>query len=57
MIQLKQVAGVLGLLVAVVGIALGNRAVIWVAMGLLGGSILLRIAIAAKARRDGSDAE
>ena len=45
MIQLKQVAGILGLIVALAGIVLENRLVIWVAMGLLGLSILLRILI------------
>jgi hypothetical protein len=53
-IQLKQAAGVLGLIAALAGIALGNTIVVWVAIGLLGVSIVLRILISAKARREES---
>jgi hypothetical protein len=49
--RLKQVLGVLGLLAALAGIALNNRPIIWVAIGLLGASILLRAVIGARERR------
>jgi hypothetical protein len=49
--QVKQLLGVLGLLVAVAGVALGYRWMVWVAIGLLGASIVLRMIVAAKARR------
>lgn len=51
MTLVKQVLGILGLMVAIAGIALGYRWLVWVAIGLLGASIVLRMAIAAKARR------
>jgi hypothetical protein len=54
-IQLKQGAGVLGLLAALAGIALNNRLVIWVAIGLFGVSIVLRILIRVKERRSQRD--
>lgn len=57
MTQLKQVLGVLGLLTALAGIALNNRLMIWVAMGLLGVSILLRAVIGARTRRAGREEE
>ena len=57
MIQLKQVFGVLGMIAALAGIVLGNRTMIWVAMGLLGISIVLRIVLSASARRNQSAEE
>ena len=50
MIQLKQAFGVLGLIVALAGIALSNQTLVWVAIGLLGVSIVLRLLIAQRAR-------
>jgi hypothetical protein len=49
--QVKQLLGILGLLAAVAGVALGYRWMVWVAIGLLGASIIVRMVIAAKARR------
>ena len=51
MSQLKQVFGVLGLIVALAGIALGNQVLVWVAIGLLGVSIVLRMLIAERTRK------
>lgn len=51
MIQLKQVFGVLGLIVALAGIALGNQTLVWVAIGLLGVSIVMRMLIAQRTRK------
>jgi phosphatidylglycerophosphate synthase len=46
-----------GLLVVLVGIALDNRMVVWVAIALLAGSVAIRFALAAAARRRGSGSE
>lgn len=56
MIQLRQAVGLLGLLVALAGIATGSTVVVWVAIGLLGASVLLRVVatILARRREDGS---
>ena len=43
MTQAKQALGLLGLIVALAGIALNNRLLIWVAIGLLGASIVARM--------------
>lgn len=51
MIRLKRVLGITGILVGVVGIGLGSRAVVWIAIGLLGASVLIRIALAVHERR------
>jgi len=47
----KQVLGLLGLIAALGGIALNNRILIWVAIGLLGASIATRMIAASHARR------
>ena len=52
MSQAKQVLGVLGLLAALAGIALDNRILIWVAIGLLGASIAVRMLIARRTRHE-----
>jgi hypothetical protein len=49
--QLKQVFGLLGLIVALAGIALGNQVLVWVAIGLLGVSIVVRMLIAERTRK------
>lgn len=51
MIQLRQAVGLLGLLVALAGIATGSTVVVWVAIGLLGASVLLRALATLLARR------
>lgn len=51
MIQLRQAVGLLGLLVALAGIATGSTVVVWVAIGLLGASVLLRAVATILARR------
>lgn len=43
MTQLRQALGLLGLLVALAGIATESRVVVWVAAGILGASVLLRV--------------
>ena len=55
MTQAKQALGLLGLIVALAGIALNNRILIWVAIGLLGASIVARMILASRARRAGQD--
>jgi hypothetical protein len=47
----KQVLGLLGLIAALAGIGLNNRILIWVAIGLLGASIAVRMLGATHARR------
>jgi hypothetical protein len=49
--QLKQVLGVLGLMVALAGVALGYQWLVWIAIALLGLSLALRIALNARSRR------
>jgi hypothetical protein len=49
--QAKQVLGLLGLIAALAGIALNNRILVWVAIGLLGASIVARMIVASHARR------
>ena len=51
MIQARQAVGLLGLLVALAGIATGSSVVVWVAIGLLGASVLMRVVAAILARR------
>ena len=51
MSRAKQVLGILGLMAALAGIALNNRILIWVAIGLLGASIAARMIAASQARR------
>lgn len=55
MTQLKQAAGILGLIAAIAGIALNHRVIIWIAIGLLGVSLALRMLISARARRAKAD--
>ncbi len=52
MSQLKQVLGILGLMAAMAGIALQHRWLVWTAIGLLGASMVIRMILGAKARRD-----
>ena len=51
MIQARQAVGLLGLLAALAGIATGSSVVVWVAIGLLGASVLMRAVAAILARR------
>ena len=51
MIQARQAVGLLGLLAALAGIATGSSVVVWVAIGLLGASVLMRVVAAILARR------
>ncbi len=51
MIQARQAVGLLGLLAALAGIATGSTVVVWVAIGLLGASVLLRAVGTILARR------
>jgi hypothetical protein len=50
-IQARQAVGLLGMLVALAGIATGSTVVVWVAIGLLGASVLMRAVTAILARR------
>jgi len=50
-IQARQAVGLLGLLAALAGIATGSRVVVWVAIGLLGASVLMRAVAKLLARR------
>jgi hypothetical protein len=50
--QVKQVLGILGLIAALAGIALQSRWMIWVAIGLLGASIVLRLIISKSTPKD-----
>jgi hypothetical protein len=52
MSQVKQVLGVLGLIAAMAGIALQSRWMVWVAIGLLGASISLRVIISKSTPKD-----
>ncbi len=45
----RQGLGLVGIIVMLVGIALDNRTVVWVSMGFLGASVVLRFA--ARGRR------
>jgi hypothetical protein len=56
-VRAKQGLALVGLLVVLVGIALDNRMVVWVAIALLAGSVAIRFALAAAARRRGSGSE
>jgi hypothetical protein len=51
MIRLKQALGLAGILVGLGGIGLDNRVVVWVAIGMLGASVVIRIALAVVERR------
>lgn len=51
MSQLKQVLGVLGLMVALAGVALGYRWLVWIAIALLGCSLVARVVHKARSRR------
>lgn len=51
MIRVKQALGLGGILVGLVGIGLDDRVVVWVAIGMLGASLLIRIAVAVVERR------
>lgn len=52
MSHLKQAFGILGLIAALAGIALQNRWLVWIAIGLLGASIVLRMIMSASAQKD-----
>ena len=52
MILAKQALGVLGLIAALAGIAFSNQTLVWVAIGLLGASIVVRMLISAKSRNE-----
>lgn len=51
MIQDRQAVGLLGLLAALAGVATNSPVVVWVAIGLLGASVLLRAVATILARR------
>lgn len=51
MTRARQALGLLGLMAALAGIATDNKAVVWVAIGLLGASVLMRAVTAILARR------
>lgn len=51
MIQARQALGLVGLLTALAGIATDNSIVVWVAIGLLGVSVVLRAVATIVARR------
>jgi len=55
--QLKQAFGLVGLLVAIAGIALESRLVVWVAIGVLAASAIIRLVLAVRTRRAESEAE
>jgi len=50
-IQARQAVGLLGLLAALAGVATNRPVVVWVAIGLLGASVLLRAVATILARR------
>lgn len=50
--RVKPVLGVLGLIAALVGIALQSRWMVWAAIGLLGASIAVRAILSSKSQRD-----
>ncbi len=43
--QAKMVVALAGMLLAVLGVALGNRLLVWIAMGVLGVAVVLRVVI------------
>lgn len=51
MTRFKIGLGILGMAVGLTGIALQNRLVVWIAVGLLGASLLLRIVMLAREKR------
>jgi len=55
--QLRQALGLVGLLVAIAGIALESRLVVWVAIGVLAASAIIRLVLAVRTRRAESEAE
>jgi cytidylate kinase len=54
--QLKQALGLVGLLVAIAGVALESRLVVWVAIGILAVSVLIRAVVSIRSRRGREDA-
>ena len=52
MSQVKQAFGILGLMAALAGIALQSQWLVWLAIGFLGVSIVLRMIISAGERKD-----
>lgn len=50
--QLKQVLGILGLMAALAGIAFEQPVLVWIAIGVLGASMMLRMVVAARDRRN-----
>lgn len=51
-IPFRQALGVVGVLLAVLGVGLENRWVVWAAVAILGASIVLRLVSNRKAKRD-----
>ena len=56
MSQLKQALGLVGLLAAIAGVALESRLVVWVAIGILAVSVLIRAVASIRSRRARDDA-
>ena len=57
MSQVKQALGLVGLLAAIAGVALESRLVVWVAIGVLAASAVIRVVGAVRARRAERQAE
>ena len=57
MSQVKQALGLVGLLAAIAGVALESRLVVWVAIGVLAASAVIRVVGAVRARRATPEAE
>ena len=57
MSQVKQALGLVGLLAAIAGVALESRLVVWVAIGVLAASAVIRLVGAVRARRAVPEAE
>jgi len=55
--QVKQALGLVGLLAAIAGVALESRLVVWVAIGVLAASAVIRVVGAVRARRAERQAE
>jgi len=55
--QVKQALGLVGLLAAIAGVALESRLVVWVAIGVLAASAVIRLVGAVRARRAVPEAE
>ena len=57
MSQVKQALGLVGLLAAIAGVALESRLGVWVAIGVLAASAVIRLVGAVRARRAVPEAE